>query len=167
MTLTAEQKNALLERVNAALAGLQSTAKYKRLLDAVPGCEALRGKTILMVDDVQDVLESFVSPLMIATHGNASFIRYQGQPSEELVQEILNVRPEIVLIDYHLSETMKGDAIARLLTKQQPEIACIGFSSDKDAKQAFLDAGVKGVAPKEAYDPEPSLQAIANIIGRS
>lgn len=67
-------------------------------------------------------------------------------------------------LDFHLSEGVKGDALVRMMAEHHPEITCIGFSSDKDAKQPFLKSGVKGVAPKEAYDPDSSLQAVAKLI---
>lgn len=162
--LAVERKAQLLQSVNVTLAGLQSTLKYKRIFDAIPGCEVLRGKKIVMVDDMQSVLESFVAPLMVVTDGHALFMQYKGQLLEDLLQELLAAQPEIVLVDFHLSETVKGDALVRMIAERHPEITCIGFSSDKDAKHPFLKAGVQGVAPKEAHDPDVSLQAVAKLI---
>ncbi|TSC57842.1 MAG: N-methyl-transferase [Candidatus Peregrinibacteria bacterium Greene0416_19] len=164
IALAPDRKEELLRQVNDTLAGMQSTMKYKRLIDPIPGCEALRGKRIVMVDDNSGVLQNFVEHLTVVTDGSVSFIRHGDQELENLIREIMSTHPDIVLMDYHLSETLKGDAVVRALLERQPGAMCIGFSSDNNAREPFVRAGAKGVARKEAYDAEASLRAVAEIV---
>lgn len=157
-------KEQLLKLVNKQLTALQSSTQYKYIEDSIDGCEALRGKKVLMVDDVQKVLESFVAPLMIATSGHASFLHHTRQSLDELVQAVLAANPEIVLMDYLLAEDIKGNHVVRAIVRENPTIMCIGFSSSEDAQAPFSDAGAHATALKSAFAPELCLQAVAQVI---
>ena len=157
-------KLSILEKINKALADLGSTAKWKRAPAYLEGYEPLRGKTVVMVDDIVAVLENFLPNLMVATDGNALFVRYQGEPLKELINKILEANPDLVILDYHLSEQLKGAAVLRALMDQDFSGAAIGFSSDSQASKEFMAAGAMGTVDKGTDEPEVSVENIAKII---
>lgn len=159
------QKELLLEKVNAALQELGSTARWLKTPELVEGGEALRDKIIVMVDDIKDVLEAFAPHLIVATDGKASFIQYRGERLEELLNEILARNPNIVLLDYHLSDQLKGTAVARALREAGFKGDSIGFSSDKNAVGEFDKVGA-GFLEKNAWDPETSVKSLAESVGK-
>ena len=69
------QEPSPLDKINAILKDLGSSAKWKRAPEHIEGAELLREKTIVMVDDEQQVLEAFVPDLVVATDGKAIFIK--------------------------------------------------------------------------------------------
>ncbi|MEK7608325.1 MAG: hypothetical protein AAB495_01995 [Patescibacteria group bacterium] len=155
----------ILERINTALAGLGSTAKWKRAPKFEQEYNPLRGKTVIMVDDAQGVLEAFAPTLMVATEGKAVLILFNGQSAEELAAEIQAKKADIVLLDYHLSESIKGAAVGRKLLGGGFEGKLFGFSSDPDTVRAFRDAGVNDCISKEAGSPEKSVKDLAQRLG--
>ena len=97
----------LLDRINRALKELGSSAKYKKAPKYKPGFEHLRDKTVVIVDDVYGVLEGFIPEMMVASNGNADFIHFTNQSKEELVRQIMEKNPDIVFLDYNLSDELK------------------------------------------------------------
>ncbi len=153
--------------VNKAFELLESTTRYKRVKENVPGSEGLRGKRITMVDDVKTVLEGFVEDLVVASDGNASFILHADQPVEELIAEILASDPDVVLVDGHLAKGIQGNKVVEFLLQSRPDILPILFSSDTRFAQA---AGVEGVITsvnKDSADPEASVQQIAAVVEKA
>ncbi|TSC78407.1 MAG: N-methyl-transferase [Parcubacteria group bacterium Gr01-1014_29] len=160
------QRVGLLEKINKALADLGSTGKWKRAPEFLEGYAPLRDKTVVMVDDVKTVLENFAPHLMVATDGKASFVEYKGQKLDELIQQIMEYNPNIVVMDYHLSENMKGSSVIKALKKQNFAGEAVGFSSDNHTTKEFMDAGAKGAVDKGGYSPEKSVEELANLISK-
>ena len=155
-----------IEKINATLQELGSTAKWKRAPERIPGTEALKDKTIVMVDDESGVLEAFIPDLMVATDGKATFIKYNGQSVEELIEQIRQSKANLVLLDFHLSETLKGATVARAMTDQGFAGSIVGFSSDDDARRKFKAAGALGAINKEAGFPESSVKKLGELFGQ-
>lgn len=149
----------LLECINHALKDMGSTMRYKKIPDAFPGCESLKGKHITMVDDSNRVLEGFLAELMVATGGCAQFIYQQGQTVDELVNEVLATNSDVILMDYMLQE-YHGDTVVRRIREKNPSLLCIGFSS---MAGAFNHTGIPSVR-KNAWDREKVFQEIAEIM---
>ena len=164
LTKVESREEDLLQRINRALKELGSSSKWLKLPKFLPDYESLRGKKILLVDDVVEVVESLIPDLMVATDGNASFIHYKEQELELIISEILEKNPDIILLDYNLSESLKGTEIARILKEKAFTGKSIGFSSEKDTSKKFIDAGAFGYVEKNAYDPEACLKGIAKIV---
>lgn len=154
----------MIEKINKTLADLGSTVKWKRAPEFLEDYEPLRGKKLVMVDDVKMLLESFTPELMVATDGNASFVAYTGQNTEELIKQIMQDNPDIVLMDYHLSDSLKGSAIIEVLKGENFTGQAVGFSSDNSATKEFIKAGAKGAVRKEGGDPEISVSDLAKLI---
>lgn len=149
----------LLECINHALEDMGSTMRYKRIPDAFPGCESLKGKHITMVDDLKIVLEGFLAELMVATDGCAQFIHQQEQTVDELVDEVFAKKSDAILMDYML-QGYHGDTVVRRIRERNPSLLCIGFSS---MAGAFDHTGIPSVR-KNAWDREKLFQEIAEIV---
>ncbi len=161
-----EQKLTILEKVNKSLADLGSTAKWKRAPEFLEEYKPLRGKTLVMIDDVKKLLEHFAPNLMVATDGNASFVEYTDQDPDKLVKQIMQHNPDIVIIDYHLSDYLKGSSVIESLKEKNFSGKVIGFSSDNDTVKAFMNAGAIGTVEKDASQPEKSVTEMANLISK-
>ena len=154
--------NSVLEKINQTLADLGSAYKWIRVPEFLEGYAPLKGKVVVMIDDVKEVLEIFVPNLMVATDGKAFFIEYRGQLLDELVSQIMSHNPSVILVDFHLSKNVKGsDVIARLIG-QNFTGELVGFSSDAAVVSQFMDAGAKGVVEKDF--PEKSVKAAATLV---
>lgn len=161
-----EQKVTVLDKINQALADLGSTAKWRRAPEYLKEYEPLKGKRLVMVDDMKGLLEHFAPGLMVATDGNASFIEYTGQNSDQLIEQIMQHDPDIVVMDYHLSDHLKGSSVIRSLNEQNFSGQTIGFSSDNATSKNFMAAGAKGTVKKDTGEPERSIGELANLISK-
>ena len=160
------QQITVLEKINKALADLGSTGKWKRPPEFLEGYAPLKDKIVVMVDDVKTILENFAPHLIVATDGKASFIEYKGQKLDELIHQIMEHSPNIVVMDYHLSESLKGTSVIRELQGQNFSGQAVGFSSDNNTTREFMDAGAKGAVDKGGYSPEKSVEELANLISK-
>lgn len=158
------QEQSPIDRINFVLKELGSTAKWKRAPEKIEGTEVLKDKTVVMVDDVQGVLEAFVPDLVVATDGNAVFIKFTGQNTEELIEQIQQSKADVVLLDYHLSEALKGSEVTRALLGAGFHGSIVGFSSDSDPKRDFQQAGALGSVDKEAGFPKSSVSKLAELL---
>lgn len=158
------QQPTVIEKINASLQELGSSTKWKRAPEFKEEYESLRGKKVLMVDDVENVLVSFIPDLMVATDGEASFIKYNEQDVKELAQQIIEQNPDIVLLDYHLSDNLKGAVVAACLNDKGFEGGIIGFSSDSGVQNEFAKAGSLGCIDKNAGEPNLSVEELCKIV---
>lgn len=158
------QEQSPIDKINLVLKELGSTAKWKRAPEKIEGAEVLKDKTIVMIDDVQGVLEAFVPDLVVATDGKATFIKYTGQSKEELIEQIQQSKANVVLLDYHLSEALKGSEVTLALLGIGFNGSIVGFSSDSDAKRDFQRAGALGSVDKEAGFPKSSVTKLAELL---
>jgi CheY-like chemotaxis protein len=161
-----EQKVILLEKINKVISDFGPGGKCKKVPEFLKEYEPLKGKVLIMVDDLKHLIKDFVPDLMVATDGNASFIEYTGQEMDELIKQIIQHNPDIVLMDYHLSENLKGSSVIRLLNGENFSGQIIGFSSDSQASEEFLAAGVKGTIKKDIDYPENAVRELASLISK-
>jgi len=144
----------MLKKINDACLALSSTRTQRRLPPFLKEYEPLKGKTLVMVDDIPMILTSFAAGLTVATDGKASFIRHADQNMDELVQEIMKYNPDIVLMDNSLSKNLIGPNVIRELKKQGFNGDAVGFSSAPEAAKDFANAGAKGFVDKvSSTDP--------------
>lgn len=70
----------------------------------------------------------------------------QVNNSSDAVQLCHDMRPDVILMDFYLSEELNGIETTCVIHNLYPHIQTLGFSSnqDKDTIQAFLRAGAKG-----------------------
>lgn len=158
------QEDPKLTLINAKLAELGSTAKYKKSPENREGFAPLKGKRVLMVDDTKDLLEAYIPDLMVATDGAGDFVRIKPiQTVREAADAIMAKNPEIILMDYHISPDYKGTAIAQELQQRGFNGTIIGFSSEKDAVREFEALGIKSVE-KSYSDYGKSLEEVGRIL---
>lgn len=106
----------LLEKINAPLQELSKQVKWLggkwiKLPESLPEYEKLKGKRILLVDDAATVIGGLLPQFMVATDGNFSFIQYKGEDLKLLIKEIIEKNPEILLLDYNLSEAYSEEGL--------------------------------------------------------
>lgn len=163
---TAEEthKDALLKKANTTLEELGLNARYKKLKETIEGCEVLKGKKIVMVDDLVNLMQLFAGDLTVATDGNASFILHTDQTENNLSKQIIDAHPDIVLMDKNLGNNLSGVDITRNLLNNNSSITVIGFSSESSAGKEFLSAGARGFVDKDTTDTVETIRNIAKII---
>lgn len=156
-------KNLLLEKINKALLEMGSKAQYLKVPEDYPEYQALKGKKVLMLDDVKGLLEAFIPDLMVATNGNASYIFHKGETPEEVAKQIIEQNPDLALLDYSLSGGVTGTDIYELLKENGFAGKPIGFSSDKNSQGLFKKAGVEDCVDKDTFDTGAVVKEIAKL----
>jgi len=173
--LTAEQHQAaLLEKINAPLQELSKQVKWLggkwiKLPESLPEYEKLKGKRILLVDDAATVIGGLLPQFMVATDGNFSFIQYKGEDVRQLIEEIIAKSPEILLLDYNLSEDysgegLKGTDVANALQENAFEGKMVGFSSEKSSIEEFQRRSGIVAIEKNTFSIEDSLKELSKVI---
>lgn len=157
------ESNPVLELVNNALEKLGSKMKYIKAPEYLPEYDALKGKKIIMIDDSFDVLENILPELVVASNGNAETIHYTNQKLEELVVELLDKHPDILILDYHLSDYLKGIEIAKELNKAGFEGKIVGGSSESERGKEFMKVGAVGNIDKTEYPTSDTIKHLAII----
>ena len=153
-----------LTLINAKLAELGSTAKYKMAPENREGFAPLKGRRVIMVDDTKDLLEAYIPDLMVATGGAGDFVRVKPiQTVQQAAEAIMAKNPEVILMDYHISPDYKGTSIAQELQQRGFTDTIIGFSSEKDAVRAFEELGIQSVE-KSYRNPSKSLEEVGKFI---
>jgi hypothetical protein len=132
-------------------------------LRSAPMTEALQGKKLLLVDDIPVFACIFGIELMLATQGNAAFVIHQSQSVEELAAEIIVHEPSILIMDGILVGAVRGWDVIRAVLLQRPKLICIGFSSDPDFEQTFIDAGAVGFVHKRYDMAKECMTELAQI----
>jgi CheY-like chemotaxis protein len=137
-----------------AIGKVQGTVTLARLRDAH---EVLHDKKITFVDDRTVYFAAYVSPLEVVSDGNAIFIQKTSQSVEELAEEIMQSKPDVVLMDYFLcsadersAEYYTGADVVRSLREREDENCSsiiVGFSADGMFAE-FARAGANGATTK-------------------
>lgn len=158
-------QTAILQKINEALKALGRTETWLKAPDFLPEYEALRGKKIILVDDVVGVLANIIPEYIVATDGSADAILHTGQSLAELVAEILAKNPEIVLMDYTLANDITGVEVISELKAQGYAGKVVGNSSEKQRGKEFARVGAIGSINKSAYPTSDSIKELAVLLG--
>ena len=127
---------------------------------------SLQGRSVVIVDDTQQILRSAVPILVAATEGKATFIHvdpYRTVQPEEVIKRVVDSAAEWVLLDAMLGQTFDGPFLARKIGQQLPSARCVGFSS---ARNAFEGSPVVGSILKDTGNMLASLERFANFVGK-
>lgn len=166
---TSPENSDLLKKANVILAEF-GCSKLDRLPAPIKNTEALKGKTMVMVDDGLDILGAFVPDLTVATDGNTSFIHYSEETGHGMgyaIEKILEANPDVVLMDYYLSERINGGFLAQYLRREGFGGTIIGFSSnDIEIAAEFQKAGVPETVKKDRYSPSISIRHLAEVLSQ-
>ena len=139
--------------------------EWKGLPEILPGCEILRDKRLVMVDDMRSIFMHFSPNFIAATDGKASFIEFHGQELEDIVSEILKDNPDIVLLDNDLGWGMlTGPEIAGALKQTGFTGDIVGFSTEDRSAKKFMQAGATGFLIKENSDLRKKIKELADLI---
>lgn len=160
-----QERAAMLVKINAVMTELGSSAHYLRAPEYLKEYGALKGKRLLMVDDIAGVIQNLIPELMVATDGNASALLYRGEDIDALVKEIIEKAPQIVLMDYHLSEALKGTKVVTSLLENGYAGVVVGSSSDEKRNSEFRSFGAVGCINKTALDTAETVKTLAAFVG--
>ena len=125
---------------------------------------SLHDRSILFVDDTQYVLDSFLPSLQALTGESASGLLHHDQSEEQLIEQIFNHKPQILLLDGNLANGLKGYHLLPKLLQKDSSILCIGFSSAESLRSTFLQAGAKGFVYKDPSTVEECLQQLEEVV---
>lgn len=154
----------LLEKIKQAykhcdLVRVEEISKVRKVqFDDLINCN------MLLIDDSQLVMAAFIEPLMYATNGNASFLWHRDQSPEQLMDQVVEKKPDVVLIDANLEDGLRGYHLIPLLKNRLPNASFIGFSTAPSTRDAFMAAGAIGFVEKDISDPERNLREIAEVL---
>ncbi|MDO8569862.1 MAG: hypothetical protein Q7R89_03795 [bacterium] len=157
-------RNLLLEKINKTLLEMGSKAKYLKLPEDFEEYKSLKGKKILMLDDVRRLLEAFIPDLMVATDGNATYVLHEGKRPDETAKEIIEKKPDVALLDYDLSNGVTGIDIYNILKENGYSGQSIGFSSSKTYSNNFKKAGIENCVNKDTGYIEGTLKELAKLV---
>ena len=82
-----------------------------------------------------------------------------GDAAEQLAQEF---KPDVVLMDYHMSGT-DSSAATRRIVHDLPQVRVIGISSDTDAEDALISAGAVAFVNKASANMYLICEAIRSV----
>lgn len=154
----------LLSLINNSLDEIGVKARYLKLPEYMEEYKTLTSKKVLIVDDISGVVENVLPTFMVATSGTASGLVYSDTyGAEVIVQKILEKSPDILLLDYHLSEIFKGDELLAILRSKGFQGSVFGTSSDREVDSKFLRAGVVANVDKTAYPTSELVLQVASF----
>jgi hypothetical protein len=153
----------------------------RNLADAMA---VLANDSIVFVDDQRVCLSAYALPLQLVCGGKAGLVLSGDRSVAEVVEEVVGLKPTLVLVDYFFSigasgetrsaaEQFTGADVVRMLLRQ-PALAqtlLIGFSADSMFHE-FAVAGAHGAVTKlDAVEPaiaerlgfEPPEQALLEV----
>lgn len=112
---------------------------------------------LMLVDDHQVVRSGL--RMLLASESDIDIIGEAGT-AEEAIASILDLEPDVVLMDIGLPDKSGIEATKEIKTKL-PDVAVVALTIHEDAEYFFkmLDAGASGYVPKRAA-PEELVSAI-------
>ncbi len=156
-------KREILGKINNVYFSLGDEQRDVNIPEYLDKYKNLKGKKVLMVDDIAGLICAFAPSLMVATDGNMSFIFTENQSSGELMTAIIKANPDVVLLDYNLARgVFFGSDIAELLKANGYTGKIIGFSTEKIANERFDKIGIKTIE-KDGVNPAESVKKVAEI----
>jgi len=154
----------ILEKINSALGALGIEDQYIKAPDFLPEYEVLKGKKILIVDDIKGVIANNLPEFIVATDGNAGAVCHTEQSFDELVSEILASKPDIILMDYSLANRITGIDVINELKANGYTGKTVGYSSEKSRDAEFKRAGAIGSINKTGYEVSDSVKALISLL---
>lgn len=117
---------------------------------------------LMLVDDHQVVRSGL--RMLLASESDIDIIGEAGT-AEEAIASILDIKPDVVLMDIGLPDKSGIEATKEIKAKL-PDVAIVALTIHEDAEYFFkmLDAGASGYVPKRAAPEElvSAIQSAAN-----
>ncbi len=117
---------------------------------------------LMLVDDHQVVRSGL--RMLLASESDIDIIGEAGT-AEEAIASILDIKPDVVLMDIGLPDKSGIEATKEIKAKL-PDVAVVALTIHEDAEYFFkmLDAGASGYVPKRAAPEElvSAIQSAAN-----
>lgn len=149
----------ILEIINESLDNVEGgEGNWVKVPKTFPEYQPLRGKKITLVDDQADIIDAFIPHLVMATHKMVTGVWHRGQRVEELVDEIIKSSPDIILVDWQLSNGIVGSEVIDQLGVKGISGRIFIFSS---ASRNFVACRSVG---KNVYNHASSVRELARMI---
>lgn len=162
---TSAEQPSILDIINSELQKLGSKGRWLSAPEFLPEYEVLKGKRILMVEDVIGLIENNLPEFIVATGGNASFLHHTEESTGGLVNKILATNPDIVLMDYNLANEIKGSNVTKILLNSDYRGKVVGFSSENRDRE-FKEAGAIGSITKGGLETSDSVKELAGLLSK-
>jgi DNA-binding NarL/FixJ family response regulator len=159
-----KNKNEIIIELNKKLKKVSDSISFNDLPEADPESAYISGRRVVMVDDSPRIITHYFPHLMSATEGRADFVYHLRQSQEELIKEIKDIGPEVILLDANLGRGVKGYNIVDKIKKEVPSVIVLGFSSDDFTEELFLQAGAVGFVWKISDNPRQVIKKVALVL---
>jgi len=151
-------------KINERLRELGSDVVCDQLPRDLPEYSVLKGKKIVIVDDLLRVAERLLPELMVATGGTAdAVIQGQDMTMGGILRQVMDIKPDYVLMDRNLIR-VRGADVVTYLSMRRPDIKCIGFSSENGFEKEFKEAGAIASVLKRPESPEECIKDLAKVL---
>ena len=88
----------------------------------------------------------------------------EGESAAALIERIVNLSPEIILLDGNLAGEVRGTQMVPTLHARMPGVKIIGFSSAESLSVTFMKVQADGFVFKNIDDPDTSINELAWIL---
>ena len=167
-----ERRAFLLDEINRIRVSLGADV-LREIPDEFQELEEFRNKIITIVDDSRRVLAKNIPAFLVATDGNARVILCTDQTPEEIADRIISSGTDIVLLDYILKRSVNshdvsvnGIDVMNALKSKGYDGEVIGYSSDDESQEKFMDNGAMCCADKNNIDQGEEVIKIAEVYVR-
>ena len=154
----------ILNKINEALKRFHFDGEWLRAPEFLPEYENLKGKRILIVEDIEMIIQNVLPEYIVATDGTADAILHSDQNLEKLADEILEKNPEVVLMDYTLANGVTGVEVMNALKNKGYSGKFLGFSSEGSREREFVRFGAIGALKKSDYPVSKTVLELARIL---
>ncbi len=128
----------------------------------------MNGQRVVYVDDQAPLLDVYKELLAMAG-AKPSTLHYTGGSPQEIAECIIEMKPDVVLLDGTLSGQVSGMQVMEALVSN-PKLTVrpviIGFSGEIDNCKEFQSRGADGAVFKSAASIFENLAAISEIVAR-
>lgn len=133
------------------------TTNWPRVAPPLEHAPALYDRRVVMVDDSPDMMAACAPALLAATNGKAKFLLHSGETVEQVAKQILDLEPELVLMDGELTGKTRGWSVTAELFRLAPRLPTIGFSSSATYEEQFQSGNAGAFVLKDIRDLPATL----------
>jgi CheY-like chemotaxis protein len=116
---------------------------------------------VMLVDDDRTMRTILRTLLELESYNVAA---WDGLPSSDIIAQIRQEKPDIVLLDVHLREIDGFDILRGIREDQELSAMCILMTSGMDVQDKCMRSGANGFLLKP-YMPDDLIQQLRSLAG--